>query len=166
MTQRIYSYVPLKFSWKDRFLLDLRHRLTLKYLKRAFAQRLSNRWNMVDGPQNFLQAYVFDLIQEGVWWRVFDVQQLNEILLITFLDDNNLLQRIQNCYTKVVLLLFYYFIYPFFQQIPFHAFFYHYYQMQHLITGSKFLRLLRHCSFLEDQHQDVEAANLEFVGMF
>ena len=50
---------------------------------------------MVDGPQNFLQAYVFDLIQEGVWWRVFDVQQLNEILFITFRYDNNVLQRIK-----------------------------------------------------------------------
>ena len=62
---------------------------------------------MVDGPQSFLQAYVFDLIQEGVWWHVFDVQRLNEILLIRFLVDNNALLRIiQNCYRKIMLLLF------------------------------------------------------------
>ena len=79
MTQRIYSYVPLKFSWKDRFLLDLRHRLTLKYLKRAFAQLLSNKWNMVDDHQNFLQVYAFDLILEDVWLHVFDVRRLGEI---------------------------------------------------------------------------------------
>ena len=50
---------------------------------------------MVDGPQSFLQAYVFDLIQEGVWWHVFDVQRLNEILLIRFLVDNNVFLRVK-----------------------------------------------------------------------
>ena len=64
---------------------------------------------MVDGPQNFLQVYVFDLILEDVWWHVFDVRRLNELLLIRSLVDNNVLLiimnlKIKNCYIEIVLL--------------------------------------------------------------
>ena len=115
---------------------------------------------MVDDHQNFLQVYVFDLILEDVWLHVFDVQRLGEITYekIGIANYNIIVKLIyilcnelKSCSVS----------YPFFLQSPFHVFFYHYYQMQHLITGSKFSKLQHHCSFLEDRHQDAEVASLE-----